>query len=143
MRWWDTSALLSLLLAQSQTEELREVLASDREVIVWWGTKIEGLSTLARLQRQGHVGAAESRQLLRQLETLLSAAHEVQPSEEVRSTACRALRLHDLRAADALQLAGALVWAGHRPSGLGFLCLDQRLREAALREGFEVLPDRP
>lgn len=143
MRWWDTSALLCLLLAQSQTEELRGFLSSDRDVVVWWGTKVEGISTLARLHRQNHVSDAEIRRLLGQLETLLSAAHEVQPSEEVRSNACRLLRTHRLRAAEALQLAGALVWAEHRPAGLSFVCLDQRLREAALREGFEVLPEPP
>ena len=41
---------------------------------------------------------------------------------------------------DSLQLAAALVWADHRPTGLGFACLDRRLRRAAAQEGFEVLP---
>lgn len=143
MRWWDTSALLSLVLAQSQTDQLRQLLGSDREVMVWWGTKVEGASTVARVQRQGHIRESQVRQLLRQLETLLAAAYEVQPSEEVSTTACRLLRIHELGAADALQLAAALVWTEHRPAGLGFVCLDRRLCEAALREGFEVLPDLP
>ncbi len=45
-----------------------------------------------------------------------------------------------MRAADALQLASALIWAQETPRGLDFVCLDQNLREAALKEGFSVQP---
>ena len=40
---------------------------------------------------------------------------EVLPAEAVREQAARLLRLHPLRAADALQLAAALVWADSPP----------------------------
>lgn len=59
---------------------------------------------------------------------------------EVRNQAIRLLGLHPLRAADALQLAAALVWADRRPRGHPFVCLDAGLREAAHAEGFSVLP---
>jgi hypothetical protein len=52
------------------------------------------------------------------------------------------LAAHPLRAADALQLAAALVWTGEAAAGEAFVCLDERLRDAARREGFEVLPER-
>ena len=58
----------------------------------------------------------------------------------VRAQAARVLRLHPLRAADALQLAAELIWCQGDPVRNGFVCLDQRLREAARREGFTVLP---
>ena len=64
---------------------------------------------------------------------------EVQPSERVRSTAQRALRVHALRAADALQLAAAIVAAGEDRASLVVVCLDQRLTLAARREGFQVI----
>ncbi|MDT3677593.1 MAG: hypothetical protein ROZ64_01995 [Burkholderiaceae bacterium] len=51
----------------------------------------------------------------------------------------RALRVHPLRAADSTPLAAALVAAEHQPATLAFVCLDQRLTEAAAREGFEVV----
>jgi len=141
MRWWDTSALLSLLVEQKATEELKGLLASDEDLVIWWGTKIEGISAISRLERDGHIGSSATTQLLKQLDVLVSAAYEVQPLEEVRTTACRALRVHELRAADALQLAAALVWAEHHPAGMEFVCLDRRLRDVAMREGFEVLPE--
>jgi predicted nucleic acid-binding protein len=49
------------------------------------------------------------------------------------------LRVHPLRAADALQLAAATVAAEHDPSSLELVCLDQRLSEAAGKEGFPLV----
>jgi hypothetical protein len=48
--------------------------------------------------------------------------------------------VHPLRAADALQLAAALVWVEEQPHGEGFVSLDGRLRDAAAREGFTLVP---
>lgn len=44
------------------------------------------------------------------------------------------------RAADALQLAAAIVATEHAPASLPFVSLDERLNDAAAREGFQVLP---
>jgi hypothetical protein len=44
-----------------------------------------------------------------------------------------------LRAADALQLAAALIWCNHYPRGRTFISGDERLLEAAEREGFDVI----
>lgn len=52
----------------------------------------------------------------------------------------RLLRIHELRAADALQLAAALVLAVFDPKTLPFVTLDACLATAAEREGFAVLP---
>jgi hypothetical protein len=61
----------------------------------------------------------------------------VQPGDLVREQALRLLRVHTLRAADALQLAAALEWAG-APTDADFVTFDDRLREAAVREGFKA-----
>ena len=140
MRFWDTSAVLSLLLGQKATGELKAVLSSDESVAVWWGMKVEAVSAIWRLRRTGEIDAPSASRSITQLDAITAAAYEVQPTEEVRATACRALRVHELRAADALQLGAGLVWAEHHPAGLGFVCLDRKLREAAEREGYSVLP---
>jgi predicted nucleic acid-binding protein len=140
VKLWDTSALLSLLLAQRATESLKEILSADPAVVLWWGTKVEAVSAVSRLSRGGHLEEGEVSRAVREIETLTAASFQVQPTEEVRAAACRLLRVHELRAADALQLAAALVWTEHSPAGAGFVCLDRRLRQAADREGFEVLP---
>jgi len=61
------------------------------------------------------------------------------PSDAVRRTAERLLRVHPLRAADSMQLAAALIAAEHNPSDLDIVCLDKKLSDAARREGFTVL----
>jgi predicted nucleic acid-binding protein len=74
------------------------------------------------------------------LALLQEAWVEIQPQEAVRALAGRLLRVHPLRAADALQLAAALVWAGSPAVG-EMVVLDRRLREAARLEGLRPLPD--
>jgi predicted nucleic acid-binding protein len=56
----------------------------------------------------------------------------------VRQTAIRLLRVHPLRTADALQLAAAIAAAEDHPATLPFVTLDERLAQAAEREGFPV-----
>ena len=48
----------------------------------------------------------------------------------------RLLRIHPLRAADALQLSAAVIASEHRPTTLSFVTLDNNLERAARREGF-------
>lgn len=83
--------------------------------------------------------AAQVTPLLK-MHTLMQTWTEMQPSEALRSMAERSLAVHPLRAADALQLAAAILWCQGLTTGQGFVSFDQRLCEAAYREGFTVLP---
>jgi predicted nucleic acid-binding protein len=76
---------------------------------------------------------------LQRLRQLTAGWHEVDPSDEIRETAARFLRVHPLRAADALQLAAAFAAAERRPASLEIVTLDDRLANAARKEGFAVL----
>jgi predicted nucleic acid-binding protein len=72
------------------------------------------------------------------LSTVLSSSKEILPSANVREVAFQQLERFPLRAADALQLAAALVWCGERPRGRWFVCADRRLAAAATGAGFDV-----
>ena len=61
------------------------------------------------------------------------------PVRFVRESATRFLRVHPLRAADALQLAAAFSPAEHRPGSMQFVTLEERLGDAARKEGFEMV----
>ncbi len=135
MRFWDASALVPLCLAQPRTAESRAALKDDADMVVWWGTVVECASAIARLHRDGILTTREERAARATLEALRQSWHEIQPGESVREQALRLLRLHPLRAADALQLAAALEWSGTPAVGM-FLCYDERLNTAAWREGF-------
>ena len=139
MRFWDTSGLVPLLLAQEATAEVAELLSEDSEIVAWWGTPIECASAAARLRREERLTVAEEDRVLELLETLRVSWLEIRPSDEVRARAVRVLRVHGLKAADALQLAAARVWAGDS-TGAEFVTFDERLALAARLEGFRVLP---
>lgn len=136
MKFWDASGLAPLLVRQGRTRDMERLLERDAEIVTWWGTPVECLSALMRLVREGHLSGAEGDLALRRLQELRDAWDEVLPSEACRRAAERMLRVHALRAADALQLAAALIAADHDPGRLEVVCLDQRLAEAARREGF-------
>jgi uncharacterized protein len=136
MRFWDASAVVPLLVDEPERPDLDRLLVRDPVMLVWWSTPVECVSALARREREGALGATEMRTALERLRALSSQWHEVLPSPAVRGVAERMLRVHALRAADALQLAAALVAAEHDPASLEFVCLDQRLLDAAAREGF-------
>jgi predicted nucleic acid-binding protein len=81
-----------------------------------------------------------STRALEVLRELADAWAEIPPGDRLRDRALRLLRVHDLRAADALQLAAAVLLSADAPESLPFVCLDQRLRDAASREGFALVP---
>lgn len=106
--------------------------------MVWWTTEIECVSALARLEREGSP-ASPLREAFGRLKEFAASWQEIDPSDELRETATRLLRVHPLRAADALQLAAAFVAASGRPSSLEFVALDERLATAAQKEGFSIV----
>jgi predicted nucleic acid-binding protein len=139
VRFWETSALVPLLLDQEATAEVRELLSRDPEMVAWWGTVLECVSAVARLRREDRLSVDEEDRVLELVRSLRDAWLEVLPSEEVRNLAVRLLRVHALRSADALQLAAARVWAGST-DGAEMVTYDERLGLAARLEGFRVLP---
>ncbi|MGH7447793.1 MAG: type II toxin-antitoxin system VapC family toxin [Longimicrobiales bacterium] len=139
MRFWDSSAIVPLLLRQPQTVEVRAVLDEDDGMVVWWSSPTECASAFARLRRDGSLEIAAESQILLLLRDLSESWHEVRPTEDVRALSLRLLRTHPLRAADALQLAAALSWVG-RPQGEVLVTCDERLATAARLEGFTVVP---
>ena len=140
MRFWDTSALVSLLLEQEATGEVEKFLAQDTDISAWWGTSVECRSAAARLRREERLTVGEEDRVLELLDSLRASWLEILPSDEVRNTAHRLLRVHALTAADSLQLAAARVWAGSSERA-GLVTYDERLALAARLEGFRVLPE--
>lgn len=140
MKFWDSSGLVPLLVRQPTSERLEGLLRRDPAVVLWWGAAVECASALARLQREGTLARSGLRQAHQVLDHLRARAFEVAPVEDVRARAMRLLSVHQLRAADSLQLAAALLWCRERPQRVGFVCLDDGLRLAAAGEGFQVMP---
>ncbi|MBA4180396.1 MAG: PIN domain-containing protein [Anaerolinea sp.] len=139
MRFWDASAVVPLLVEEAATSAMRAKYAEDVELAAWWGTVVECVSAIARRHRAGALAPDLAADALKRLRELARSWTEMAPSEAIRESAQRIVGSHDLRAADALQLAAALAAAEGRPPSLSFVSLDRRLNEAARREGFRVV----
>jgi uncharacterized protein len=140
VKFWDSSAIIPLCFKEPASKSVKDIIDADPDIIVWWATRVECISALARRPREGEIGTSTEAHVKKILVALSSEWSEEQPSEVVRQRAERLLMLHRLRAADAFRLASAIVWAQESPSGLDIVCLDLNLRDAASREGFTVLP---
>ena len=139
MRFWDTSAILPLLLEEPASANVSALFRSDSSQAVWCLTEVEAISALARRSRK-EISLKESEVARKTLQKLADSWEEVASLDSVRARAIRLLGTHFLRAADALQLAAALVFCDERTESLPFVCLDDRLADAARKERFPVLP---
>jgi predicted nucleic acid-binding protein len=138
MKFWDSSALISLLVDEADSKARVLLLREDEQLVTWWTSRVECASALNRLCRDQSLDERGLAQALANLERLCETCVEILPSEEVRKRAMRLLRIHPLRAADSLQLAAALVAAREDPSSLAIVTGDEKLKNAAQKEGFVV-----
>ena len=114
------------------------VYSTDPDITTWWGTLLECASAIARLEHDGGLGGEDADAARSELGRLARRWREVAPSDAVRQGALRSLRVHRLRAGDAVQLASALAVADQEPEAVVVVCLDSLLADALRREGFTV-----
>jgi predicted nucleic acid-binding protein len=143
VKFWDSSAVVPLLVPEVMSGSVQRLYEDDPVMAAWWATEIECTSAIARRQRLGQLPEDVAAEGFVRLKALREGWHEVEPGEELRESAKRLLRVHDLRTADALQLAAAVYVAEARPSTLEFVSLDDRLLAAARREGFATTKPTP
>ena len=138
--FWDASALVPTLVPEARSATIAALVASERQLTLWWASPVECRSALYRQRREDAISAHLLNEALTRLKAIVEDADFVAPTSALRERAGRLVAAHPLRAGDALQLAAALVWCNEAPEGDAFVCLDERLRDAARREGFAVLP---
>ncbi len=138
MSFWDSSALVPLLVEEITTDAAQKAYVADDSIFVWWGTQIECASAIARLEREAALTPEAAGEAYRRLGGFAADWNVVGPGEAVREAAQRLLRVHALTAADALQLAAATIASENRPPSLELVTVDARLATAAEREGFQL-----
>ena len=142
MRFWDTSALVPLVVAEPESARAQRWLREDATVVVWTLARVELCSALARRRRAEPKAIRTLATARREVFAAWERWTEVTAVDVVRRHAERLVETHPLRAADALQLAAALVAAEELPGSLTFVTFDRQQADAAEREGFSVLgPD--
>ena len=152
LRYWDSSAVVPLLVREDSSARVEALLSEDGVVVSWWGTPVECSSAIGRRERDGSITMSEAAVASRKLAMLESRWLEIAPSDELRDVACRVVRVHDLRAADALQLAAAAarLRRSRTTPSFAFVTLDERLaladrprRLSRVRPHRKQLPEGP
>jgi predicted nucleic acid-binding protein len=138
VRFWDSSAVVPLLVRQPASTRADDWFDADAACALWTLTTVELTSALWRLVREGGLSETDAIAADIRATELAMASYLVSDIDAVKLMARRVLRTHVLRSADALQLGAALVWSGGSPQGKIFHTFDTRLALAAQREGFDV-----
>ncbi len=139
MRFWDSSALVPLVVEEPGSAAYRRVLRQDDRVAIWILTRVEIVCALRRKARDGDLDPGPLTDSLRRMQRLATSWTEIEQVGVVRDHAERLVAVHPLRSADALQLGAALAMAQGRPRGRSFVTGDSRLAAAAEAEGFEPI----
>lgn len=132
--------MIPLIFEEPTSTTLNELLIEDGDVVVWWGTWIECSVTVSRLRRENKLAEAGEEEVRLSLAELSADWQEIELAEDLRLLAILVSKAHPLKAADCLQLAAALRWCEGNTESTSFVCLDNRLRQAAEGEGFDVTP---
>ena len=139
MKYWDSSALVPLLVEEPTSDELRKLLEKDDQILTWSWTRAEVVSAIERRCRENSDSRARRRNTLAEFISFVRSWYEFSEMHLIQSRALELLAHHPLRAADAGHLATALLCRERSRLLLDFVCLDNRLSQAAAREGFHVV----
>jgi hypothetical protein len=89
-----------LVVEQGASAAVVRTAGLDPVVLTWWGTTIECVSALSRLEGEGRLDAASVTLGISRLDQIAASWVEVGPSSRVRRAAQRLLRVHPLRAGE-------------------------------------------
>jgi uncharacterized protein len=144
VKFWDSSAIVPLLVEERNSRECRDLSRADRHMVVWEYTETEVTSGLVKatrltppLSQDDLDGALERLDALAGRWEVVEAATRTQVNG-AKERARQLMRSHELRAGDALQLAAAM--RRFDPSmNRDFVVSDGKLADAAGAEGFNVI----
>jgi len=142
VKFWDSSALVPLIIEERHSKACRQLLRADPTQLVFCFTRTEILSAIWRQRREGLLGAAEVQVAETRLEKLAVRWTEIDSLTPVRDAAEELLRVHPLRAADSLQLGACIAVFEKKRRDREFVVLDDLLANAARQEGFKVVVPR-
>ena len=130
----DSSALAKRYIADEESEDVDEMLGRATNLAVSVLCLPEIISALCRRRRERFIKPAEYAAAKNALESDLTDATIIQIIDEVLLQAIRLLEGNSLRAADAIQIASALVWRADV-----FVSADAQQCAAAKASGLDVV----
>jgi len=134
IRFFDASALVKRYVEEPQSAEARRLLSAGIPAASRL-SEVEITSALVRRWRAGDLSKEERDRALGAVREDFAALTVVELVPEVATLACRLFPRHPLRAGDAVQLASCLYLERKLGRAVEFVAFDERLGEAAAREG--------
>jgi uncharacterized protein len=135
--YFDTSALIKLVIAEAGAEQARLLWQEASEVVVSRLAWPEAMAALAAAGRAGRLTGDGRAAATRTLRACFERCAVVSVADHLVERAAELAGSHDLRAADAIHLATALAVM---EADSVFVTWDKRLRQAALQAGLVVAP---
>ncbi len=139
MLYWDSSAIVASILNEESGVEIDNYAKSisDSKIYTAMITPLEIESALQRRLREQSITIKEADTGRITATEFRKTTFLIVTDQNVLDMALHLQKIYGLRPADVIQLASARIGT-ENPSTVHFLCLDNRLNEAAKQEGFNV-----
>jgi predicted nucleic acid-binding protein len=139
MLYWDTSALFAFLINEKHSAKLRSLVQHQGSSTAYTAiiTPLEFESAIQRRLSERTLNLREVDRARLFGVDFRKQAFLVPLDQNALDTALHLQKIYGLRPGDAIQLASARLGTDN-PSRVVFLCLDEKLTEAAKREGFQT-----
>ena len=138
MRFWDSSAIVPLLVEEDRSADALRLLREDQQILASTLTPVEVSSALWRRRHAGELPAAAHAEAERIFAEISRHWREIAHTPRIVELALNVLSRHPLRSMDAMQLGAAMFASGTGPR-VPIVAFDRRFAEAARAEGFPVL----
>jgi predicted nucleic acid-binding protein len=135
----ESSAVVAILLGESQSDRVRKLLASADAVAASDLTLLESARVLIRAVARGEMSQTSAAKRLQELDDMAASWGVLRIGSKIVERARKPFPREPIRALDAIHLASALAVRVTIPD-LQILSLDDRIRSAASQLGFRVQP---
>jgi len=136
----DTSALVKRYIKESYTEDIIARWLEAEEVVTSSVAYAEAMAALYRKKRGTGFEDNIMQQLLSEFRKDWSSFIRIRVDDELNEYVDKAIGSHPLRGFDAIHLASAMIMHEKFQSDLLFACFDQKLSQAAQKEGLRAFP---
>lgn len=139
MLYWDTSALFAFLITEKQSIKLRTLIEKQENSAAYTSiiTPLEFESAVQRRLSDQTLSLREADRARLFGVDFRKKVFLVPLDQNALDTALHLQKIYGLGPGDAIQLASARLGTDN-PSRVTFLCLDEKLAQAAKHEGFQV-----
>jgi predicted nucleic acid-binding protein len=135
----DTSALVKLYIDEAESTAVKQRVEVARIVSTSRVAYVEARAGIARKFREAELSKTEYKHMIEDLEEDWQSYFIVEVSESITKLAGQLVHRNPLRGFDAIHLASALFLKNRTHLELSFACVDERLKDAARREGLTII----